>query len=312
MPGKSRERVFGRKGIILKRTIASNTDRLFDIINTILLIVITFLVVYPMYFIVISSISNPDAVNEGKVVFFPVGISFAGYEKIFQDGRIWLGYRNTIFYTLAGTTLNVLFTLMAGYSLSRKDLYGKNIIMGFFVFTMYFNGGLIPTYLIVKSLGLINTPFVMIILGAVGVWNIIITRTFYQSTLSPELLEAAFLDGCTNQSFFFRIVLPLSSSIIAVLVLFYGVNHWNQYINALMYLSSRNLYPLQIILKDILIASEMTEQIDVDIHSIGTRERYAELVKYGLIIVASVPVLTVYPFLQRYFVKGIMIGALKG
>jgi len=287
-------------------------DRFFDFINIGLLCVGTLAVLYPLYFIIIASVSNPDAVNAGKVLLFPKDVTLLGYVKIFSDARIWYGYRNTIFYTVSATLLGVMVTLMTGYSLSRKDFLGRNLIMGFLVFTMYFQGGLIPTYLIVKNLGLVNTPWVMIIFGCVGVWNIIITRTFFQSTLSPELLEAAFIDGCTNQRFFFQIVLPLSRAIIAVQILYYAVGHWNQFFRALIYLNDRKLYPLQIILREILIQSEMIEADLVDINDFGAAERYAELIKFGVIIVSSLPVLMIYPFVQRHFVRGVMIGAIKG
>lgn len=289
-------------------------DFLFDTVNVFILSVITIIVLYPLYFVVIASISNPDAVNSGKVILLPKGFTLQGYIKMVEDSRIWIGYRNTIFYTFTGTFINVIVTLTAAYSLSRKDLAGYKFIMGYFIITMYFGGGLIPLYIIVNKMGLYNSPLVLIILGMVSVYNLIITRTFYQNTIPGELLEAAFIDGCGNFYFFVKIVLPTSKAITAVLVIYYGVSHWNQFFNALIFLSKPKLYPLQLILREILIQNQSIEQNFEDMAGsmVHERERYAELIKYGVVIASSLPMLVLYPFAQKYFTKGVMIGSVKG
>ncbi|RBW70774.1 carbohydrate ABC transporter permease [Bacillus taeanensis] len=290
----------------------SKEDRIFDILNFTLLTVVSIAVLYPLYFIVIASISNPDLINAGKVWFFPQDITFDGYKRILQDEKIWTGYKNSIVYTVVGTAVNVAFTLMAAYALSRKDFYGRNFFMILIAFTMFFSGGLIPTYLIVKELGMLNTMWALIIPKAVAVWNLIVARTFFESTIPNELLEAAKIDGCSNTKFFTKIVLPLSKPIVAVMVLFYGVGHWNSYFDALIYLNDEGLYPLQLILRNILIQSEASQSMIGDIESLAAQQRVGELIKYGVIIIASIPLLIVYPFIQKYFVKGVMIGGIKG
>ncbi|HOJ10312.1 MAG TPA: carbohydrate ABC transporter permease [Clostridiales bacterium] len=294
-----------------------SSDGIFDFAVNLLLILILIITVYPLYFIVIASLSDPDAVNTGSMLLYPIGgkdrlLNFEGYIRVFMDNRIWRGYYNTIIYTFFGTLLGVTATILAGYSLSRKDLVGKGPITGIFVFTMYFGGGLIPTYMVVDKLHLINTPLVMIILGSISVYNIIIAKSFFQNTMSVELQEAAFIDGCGNGIFFLKIVVPLSKSIISVLTLYYAVGHWNSFFSALIYLNNEKLYPLQLILRDILIASQMLVSDTTDIESIGDAQRIAESLKYAVIIVSTLPVLIMYPFLQRYFIKGVMIGSVKG
>lgn len=294
---------------------ASRQDKIFYICNAIFLSGLLLVVFYPLYFVVIASISDPDAVNASKVVFYPIRPTLEGYAKLLQESRLWIGYRNTLLYTFFGTCLNVTLTLLTAYPLSRDDLKGGTIILGYFVFTMYFNGGLIATYLLVRGLGLYNSPFVLIILGGLNVYNLIVTRTFFRNTIPKELLDAAFVDGCSNWKFFIRIVLPLSKAIIAVMIVFYGVFHWNQYFNALIYISNARLYPLQMVLRSILIQNTMVSVQVVDefmMKEILEQERYAELIKYGVIIVSSLPVLVLYQFAQKYFIKGVMIGSIKG
>jgi putative aldouronate transport system permease protein len=290
----------------------SKEDKVFDMINIILVAIMVVLVVYPLYFIVIASISNPNMIYEGKVWFLPRDITFEGYQRIFSDSKIWLGYKNSIIYTFVGTIINVSFTLMAAYALSRKDLYGRNLIMFLFLFTMFFSGGLIPTYLVVKDLGLLNTMWALILPKAVAVWNVIVARTYFQTSIPDEMLEAAKMDGCSDAKFFWKIVLPLSKPIVAVMVLFYAVGHWNSYFDALIYLNNENLYPLQLILRNILIQNEASTQMMSDLDSLAAKQRISELIKYGVIIVASIPLLILYPFVQKYFVKGVMIGGIKG
>ena len=288
-------------------------DFIYDTITTIVLILILVLVAYPLYFVLTASISEPDQVRLGKTLLFPVGINYDGYIQIFKSTTIWRGYGNTILYTFAGTALNVALTILAGYALSRKHLKGRNLITGYFLFTMFFGGGLIPLYILVNNLGIYNTRWVMILLGAMGVQNMIICRTFFASTIPNELLESAFIDGAGHTRTFAQIVLPLSTAIIAVMTVFYMVGHWNAYFNALIYLSNSKLYPLQLVLRNILIENEQLQLTDVaDAIERRKREQYADLIRYGLIVVSSAPMLMAYPFMQKYFVKGVMIGSLKG
>lgn len=292
----------------------SREDRTFDIINYVILGIVALVVLYPLYFVLIASFSSPDAINSGEIMFIPKGVSLDGYKKLFEDPNIWIGYRNTIIYTLVGTVLNVLVTISAAFSLSRSRLVGQKFFMGYFVFTMYFSGGLIPLYIVVNNLGLYNNPLVLVTLGMVSVYNLIIARTFFQTTLPEELFDAAAIDGCGNFRFFLSIAIPLSKAIIAVLVVFYGVAHWNSFFNALMYISEKKYYPLQLVLREILLQSKMVEPAATEGAMIDLieRQRYAELIKYGVIIVSSLPVLVLYPFAQKYFVKGVMIGSVKG
>ncbi len=300
------------RGGRIQRVRLSAQDALFDAANYVILSLALLAVLYPLYFIVIASFSDPAYVNAGQVLLLPKGITFEGYARILAHAELWNGYRNTVFYTILGTTINVSLTLTAGYALSRKDLAGRRLVTRLLVFTMLFQGGLIPRYLLVKNLGMTNTIWAMVIPNAVTVWNLIIARTFFQSTIPDEMLEAAVMDGCSTTRFFFRIVLPLSPAIIAVLTLFYGVGHWNAFFDALIFLRNKKLYPLQIILRDILIAAQLQNEMVSDAESIEEKMRVAETIKYGVIIFASIPVLILYPFLQRYFVKGVLIGAIKG
>lgn len=295
--------------MILKQ---SRADRWFDILNYSLLTLIMLIVMYPLYLIIISSISNPNSVNGGLVWIIPDGFTMEGYKRIFTDQRIWTGYRNSLFYATLGTAINVTLTLGAGYALSRTDLVGRKIFMFLIVFTMFFGGGLIPTYLLVKELGMANTIWSQVIPNAVGAFNIIITRTFFQSTIPKELQDAAEIDGCSDAKFFFKIVLPLSMPIVAVMVLFSVVGHWNSYFQALIYLRNESLFPLQIVLREILIVNQTQDNMMITAKDDAEMLRIVDVMKYGVIIVASLPVLILYPFLQRYFVKGVMIGSLKG
>lgn len=290
----------------------SKQDVVFNIINYTLLSIILFSVLYPLYFILIASISDPVHVQNGSVIFWPKGLTIDGYKRLFSYEKIWRGYGNTIVYTTLGTCINVLMTMTMAYPLSRKTFFGKKFVIVFMVITMYFNGGIIPTYLIVKKLGLVNNWLVMIIVGAISIFNVIIARTFIQSTIPEELYESAALDGSSHGQFFFKIVLPLSKSLIAVLVLFYAVGHWNDYFKGLLYLSDQSKYPLQLILKDIFINETAIIPDMSSIEDLEYRRKVVELMKYGLIIVSSVPLLVIYPFVQKYFVKGAMIGAIKG
>ncbi|AEI40442.1 carbohydrate ABC transporter permease [Paenibacillus mucilaginosus] len=294
-------------------TLRSRNDLIFDVLNYFVLSAIAIIVLYPLYFVFIASISNPTAVLNGEMWIWPKGITMEGYSRIIQEGSIWRGYQNTILYTSVGTAINVLLTVLAGYALSRKDLYGRNTIMVYLLITMFFSGGLIPTYLVIKKLHLINTMWALILPKAVSLFNIIIARSFFQDTIPVELLEAAKMDGCSDVTFFAKIVLPLSKAIIAVLALFYAVGYWNSFFDALIYLGDERMYPLQLVLRNLLvIQNELASQFVTDVESAEVQQRVASLLKYGVIVIASLPLLIVYPFIQRYFVQGVMIGSVKG
>jgi putative aldouronate transport system permease protein len=292
----------------------TTSDRIFDVINTILLTLALIIVIYPLIFIVSSSLSTSEAVIAGAVWLWPVGWDTAGYEAVFNHKNIVSGFANSFLYMTTGTILNVILTIMAAYPLSRRDFIGRGFWMFVFTFTMMFSGGMIPVYLQVRSLGVLNTRWAMIIPNAMSVWNVIITRTFFQTTIPDELLEASKLDGCSDFQFILRVVIPLSASIIAVNTLFYAVGHWNSYFNALLYLRDQEMYPLQIILRDILIQNEIdaTQLSMYDVRDAAARQSLRVRLKYSLIVVASVPLLVVYPFVQKHFVKGVMVGSIKG
>ena len=294
-------------------------DRLFNFTNVVLLSLVLLLVAYPLYFIIIASFSNPDLVNTGKVLFLPRDISWEGYKMVYHFGDLWLGYRNTIFYAIFGTLINLAVTLPAAYSLSRKDFRWKSFFVAFFMVPMFFGGGLIPTYLLMtRTLGLNDTVWAILIPGATGMMQMVIARTFFQSTVPDELRESAEIDGASNFRVFFTIVLPLSTAIIAVQGLQAAVGHWNAYFNAFLYLSdlgARRLQPLSIVLRRILViaqASAVADEFMQDQTSYVERLRRVEQIKYAMIIVSVIPILVAYPFIQRYFVKGVMIGAIKG
>lgn len=287
-------------------------DKLFNAVIYLILLLVFFAMVYPLWFILIASFSDPNAVQTGQVLFLPRDVTLRGYELMLDYRPLWIGYRNAFMYLFLGTATNLIVLLPAAYALSRKDLVGRNLFMGIFVFTMFFSGGIIPTYLLVRSLGLYNTIWPMILLPAVPVYLMIIARTFFQTTISDDLLAAAKIDGCTNRRFFFSIVLPISPAIIAVLALFCGVGHWNQFFIPLIYLENDNLKPLQLVLRELLTQVEWLAQELGGDESFLEQQRMADLMKYGVIIIASVPMLILYPFMQRHFVQGVMIGSLKG
>lgn len=293
----------------------SREDIIFEIVNGILVSIFFIIVLYPLLFVVSASISDPALVSRGEIVLLPKGINLEGYRRVLGYDDIWIGYRNTIFYTITGTLVSLVLTLTAAYPLSRKDFVGKNVFVIFFTVTMFFSGGLIPTYMVVKSLGMRNTVFAQILLGAVSFMNIVIVRTFYQTSIPEELMEAARIDGCSNTKLFTSIVLPLAKPIIAVMALFYGVAQWNSYFNALIYLSDRDLFPLQLILREILIVNEIDMEMlmtEGEMEAIHKKVEIAALLKYSVMVVSTLPIIIVYPFLQKYFVEGIMVGAIKG
>lgn len=287
-------------------------DRIYYSIVNICMTLLLILIAYPLVYIVSASFSSPGAVAAGRVVLFPVEPSLEGYTAVFKNKDIVNGYLNTLLYTLSGTAINVCMTMIAAYPLSRDDLRGRDFIMLFFSFTMIFSGGMIPGYILMRQLGIINTPWAMIIPGAISVYNMIITRTFIQNSIPADLLNASRIDGCSDARYFFSIILPLSKSILAVITLFYAVGHWNAYFNAFLYLNDRKLFPLQIILREILIANTIDVNQVIDPELAQAKQGLADLLKYSLIIVSSLPVLLLYPFIQKHFVSGVMIGAIKG
>jgi putative aldouronate transport system permease protein len=291
----------------------SRADIVFDIIIYAFSILVFLLVAYPLYFIIIASFSNSTLVSMGKVLLYPKGFSLFGYSEILKNDQIWVGYRNTIFYTLFGTFINLLFTLPAAYTLSRKEFCARRPLMLFFVFTMFFNGGLIPTYLLMKDCHMIDTIWVFIIPFCVNVFNLIITRTFFENSIPNDLYEAASLDGCSHIRYFLSVVLPLSKAVISVIFLYYLVAHWNDFFTGLIYIQSDSLQPLQIVLRNILLSNQVfAEGAGSGGAAGGYAQQYADQVKYGVIIVSTVPILLIYPFIQKYFEKGVMIGAIKG
>ncbi|MCE4043962.1 MAG: carbohydrate ABC transporter permease [Lysinibacillus fusiformis] len=289
----------------------SKGDRAFTIFNYIFLAIVAVVVLYPLIFVLSASLSNPEYVISGDLWLWPKEFTVEAYEKVFQNPDIINGFINTLKYTFFGTLLNIVMTICAAYPLSRKNLKGKGFIMAFMVFTMFFSGGLIPTYLLIRDLGMINTFWVMIIPNAVAVWNIIIMRTFFQS-IPYELEESAMIDGAGNFRILWSIVLPLSLPVMAVMVLFYAVGHWNSYFQALIYLQDQDKFPLQLILRQILIQGQADDMIQATSESFLAQKLSVEGLKYAVLIVANLPMLMLYPFLQRYFVKGVMIGSLKG
>ena len=296
----------------INRVNESAVDRIFMMSNTVFLVVITVIVLLPLIFIVSASFSSAEAVIAGRVTLWPVDFSLLGYETIFEHKKVWDGFANSLFYTFFGTIFNVVMTIIAAYPLSRQDLVGRRIITIAFIFTMLFNGGLIPTYMVVRDLGLLNTRMAMILPTGIGVFNLLITITFFKTTIPPELIEAARIDGANDFRTFASIVVPLARPIIAVLALFYAVNtHWNTYFQALIYLKDQELFPLQLVLREILIENSIDASMLVDVEDLLAREGLRELLKYSLIVVASLPVMFIYPFVQRHFVKGIMIGSVK-
>lgn len=296
----------------------SGSNRIFKIVNTVFWFAVMFAILYPLYLVVIASISDPDAIVRGEVVWHPVGISMRGYEAVFKYKELLHSYLNSILYTIGSVALSIIVTLLAAYVLSRPKFKGKAIFNLFFIFTMFFNGGLIPTFLVMKDLGLYNTPWVIILMGSVSVWNLMVARTFIQTSIPNELYEASTIDGASHFAYFSRVVLPLSKTIIAVLAVYYGVAKWNDYFTGLVYLRDRGLYPLQTVLREILATLQVDKSGDYMMSmadsaaSIAEATKTAQVAKYCIIVVATGPVVILYAFMQKYFEKGVMIGSLKG
>lgn len=300
-----------------KKNIKRNkSDRVFDAVVFVVLTLIFLMVAYPLYFVIISSISEPAAVAGGQVTWRPIGLNFEGYLAVFKDESIVRGFINSLIYTVAGVGVNLFVTIPTAYALSRDDFYGKKIITMFYMLTMFVSGGLMPTYLVVQQLGMVNTMWALIIPGALSVYNMIVARTFFKTNIPQELLDAAKVDGCGNTRFFFYVCLPLSGAIIAILVLYYGIGHWNSYFNALIYMTDRDTWPLQLVLRTIFTQNSLAQQIPVTTpEALLEKQRLAdlaELMKYSLIVVSSIPVMILYPFVQKHFVKGVTLGSVKG
>ncbi|SFE61755.1 putative aldouronate transport system permease protein [Paenibacillus algorifonticola] len=285
-------------------------DRLFLFIIYTVLSLVLLAVIYPLIYILSSSISSPAAVTSGRVWLWPVDISFRGFEVLFSTPQIMTGYGNSLFYTTAGTLISVALTVMIAYPMSRKTFFGRGVIMMLITFTMLFSGGLIPTYMVVKEFGMIDSRWALLIPNAIWVWQVIIARSFFQSSIPDELMEAAEIDGCSDLRFMRSVVIPLSKPILAVLFLMYGVGQWNAYFDALIYLKSANLFPLQLVLRSIIIMNNTAGVTDA-LKQVE-RQQLSELLKYSLIVVATLPVLIIYPFVQRYFVQGMLVGSVKG
>ncbi|WP_307471914.1 carbohydrate ABC transporter permease [Paenibacillus harenae] len=288
-------------------------DKMFDAAVIVLGLFVFLIVAYPLYFVIIASVSDSTLVATGKVTIFPKGFSLFGYNEIMGDSRVWTGYKNTILYTTLGTLVNLVFTLPAAYVLSRKEFRARRVLMLVFVITMFFSGGLIPTYLLMKGLHMTNTMWVFIFPFCVNVYNLIITRTFFESSIPKELYEAAAIDGCSHFGFFMKVALPLSKAVISVIGLYYLVAHWNDFFTALIYVRSNTLQPLQIVLRDILLSNQVfSGGAGAGGAAGGYAQKYADQIKYGVIIVSTLPILFVYPFIQKYFEQGVMIGSVKG
>lgn len=300
-----------------RRIMLSRDDMIFTIINGLFIALVLIVVLYPLYFIVIASISDPYAVAKGNATLLPSGFTLDAYKEVMRNDNVWIGYKNSLIYTIVGTVFDLLLCIPCAYALSKDDLPWKKGFNWVFLFTMYFSGGMIPTYLLVKNLGLLNSPWAMIVLNAVNVYNVIVARTYFQNSIPGALYEAATIDGASAFRQFFQIALPLAKPILAVLTLYYGVQHWNSYFTPMLYLTKKNLYPLQLVLKNILITSQEAMSIDIsgmsaaEIEMIQYQAYMAEAMKYALIFIASAPMLAAYPFVQKHFTRGIMVGSVK-
>jgi len=291
---------------------SSLQDKIFDASNVVIMILLLFVYIWPLWFVIIASFSDPMEVQLGKVLFWPIKPSVDSYIELIHRDSIWIGYKNTIVYTVLGTLINMFFTICAAYPLSRKDFVIRGPVMVFLLITMYFNGGLIPTYMLVKALGLVDTIWCVILGGALSVYNMLIMRSYFMNSIPPALQEAAVLDGANSFQYLIRVVLPLSKPVMAVIALYYAIGHWNDYFTALVYFQDESKYPLQLVLKEIhqsvtAQSIDMSNNLDME-----EKVKLAQSLKYSSIIVATVPVMILYPFIQRYFVKGVMIGSVKG
>ena len=296
------------KRMNMKRVSAG--DHLTNLLFYVLLGVFVVLCFYPIWYVLVASISDPTYVNSGALITLPRGVHFTAYKYAFDQPQLWIGYGNTLCYTFFGTLFGLCVCIPCGYALSRRDLPFRGIIMGILVFTMYFSGGLIPTYVVINTLNLVNTRILLIILGSVSVYNIVLIRTFCQSSIPEELREAASIDGCSNTRFFFSIVLPLSKAILAVIALYIAVHHWNSYYNALVYTTDTRLQPLQLYLRQLLLINTGAEDLG-DPDALKEMQQMISSIRYAVIVMSSLPIMCLYPFLQKYLVQGVMIGSIK-
>lgn len=295
------------------RICQSTEDRVFGAVTYILATLFMLVCAYPLVYVLSASISNPALIVSGKIILLPKEIQFRAYEAVFKSEDVLLGYRNAVFYAFAGTAINIVLTTAGAYVLSRPDLWGRTVITFLISFTMFFSGGMIPTYITIKNLGMINTVWAMLLPGAISATNLLIMRNFFTHSVPQEIIEAAYVDGCSNIGTLCRIVLPVSGSIIAVMVIFYFVGHWNAYFSAMIYLNDKKLYPLQVFLREILIQNQLGDMSGgADTVNQAEMTLLYEALKFAVITVATLPIMCVYPFLQRYFVKGVMIGSIKG
>lgn len=296
-----------------------NSNKIFDVINYALLILITLILLYPIYFVLIASFSDVTAVAGGEVVLWPIGFTLDSYKEVFRYDQIWLGYRNTIIYTVFGTILNLFLTIPPAYALTKKNMMFRGVISGYFIFTMYFGGNMISSYILLRTMGLINKVYTLVILSGISISNVVVTRTFFTTTIPDSLYEAAEMDGCSEFKKFVKIALPLSKPILAVMTLYYAVGRWNSYMGALIYINDTDYYPLQLVLRNVLIMGQsVMQQVESEVTTAEELEALlklkdlAEAMKYSMIFIGALPMLIAYPFVQKHFVKGVMIGSLKG
>lgn len=292
----------------------SKGDRIMDTAINIIMFLLFLVVLYPLIYVVSSSFSSGDAVFNGKVILWPVDFSFYGYEIVLKYPKVWVGYKNTIINTVLGTVMNVFTTTLVAYPLSRKEFQGKGFYMFIFMFTMWFGGGLVPTYILMSDLGLVNNRFAVLLTGLVSISNMVVMRSFFRSSIPGDLHDAARVDGISDIGYLVKIVLPLSKAIFSVVTLYYAVAHWNAYFSAMIYLMDPDMITLQQVLKDLLAQSNpsVDDIQGLTAEEISALQYSADLMKYSLIVVSSAPILCAYPFVQKYFEKGVMIGSVKG
>lgn len=289
-----------------------NSDTVFNIVHKLFMGLILILFAWPIWFIIISSVSDPYAITNGEVWLIPKGFQLEGFRKIFENKELFVAYRNSIVYTVGGTAINIVLTVCAAFTLSRMDFWPRKFLTVMYIFTMYFGGGMIPYYLQIRDLGLMNSPWVMVIPNAINIFNVLIMRSCFMYGIPKELEEAASLDGAGAPQLLMKIYLPLSKATLAVLVLYYAVGHWNDYVSALLFLTDREILPLQSILREILVMSDYMSRGSMNAAAVAEMMRTGGIIKYGVIIISTIPVMIMYPFVQKYFVKGVMVGAVKG
>lgn len=294
-----------------KNVSTSRQDRIFQIINVLLMTIVCVIIVYPLYYVLLASFTDPDVVKTGKLLLLPESLYFEGYKKALTYSPLWKGYANTVKYTLAGTLCSLFCTVPGAYALSRRDMAGRRFIMFLFTFTMFFSGGIIPMYLVIKKLNIYDTMWALVLPSAISVYNMIVCRSFFDSSIPDELLEAAKVDGCSDFGFFLKIALPLSKTIMAVICLFYATAMWNQFFNPLMFLAEEKNMPLQVVLRNLILMNQAA-QMDSSASDMAAQQKIVDQLKYCIVVVSALPLLSIYPFLQKYFAKGVTIGAVKG